>query len=171
MILYKNKIKLFPLFFIVLSLHGQESNVPFKVNSLFIFDQPETLGLPFINGLETITIFSPQNCDNKYNHGVVLFPYKGILYAQWQSSSVDEDGEDTKVFYSKSTNGKDWNKPTALTKKWEHGIKTSGGWWSNGDTLVAYIYVFGQTHTRDIKKGILSILHQLMGSIGNSQDL
>jgi hypothetical protein len=90
--------------------------------------------------VETIIIFSPKNSDNKYNHGVVLLPFKGMLYAQWQNSAVNEDGEDTQVFYSRSTNGKDWNRPTALTKKWEHGIKTSGGWWSDGNTLVAYYY-------------------------------
>lgn len=139
MISIKNIITLSPLFFLVLTLHAQECDVPFKVHSLFNFDQPETLGLPFAKGLETITIFTPKSCDNKYNHGVVLFPYKGMLYAQWQSSSVDEDGEDTQIFYSRSANGKDWNKPSALTEKWKYGIKTSGGWWSDGNTLVAYI--------------------------------
>ncbi|MDM8161597.1 sialidase family protein [Labilibaculum sp. K2S] len=139
MISLKNIIQLLPQFFLVLSLHAQECDVPFKVHPLFNFDQPETLGLPFAKGLETVTIFAPQNGDNKYNHGVVLFPYKGMLYSQWQSSSVDEDGEDTQVFYSRSKNGKDWSKPSALTKKWKHGIKTSGGWWSDGNTLVAYI--------------------------------
>lgn len=139
MISIKNIITLLPLFFLVLTLHAQECDVPFKVHSLFNFDQPETLGLPFAKGLETITIFTPKSCDNKYNHGVVLFPYKGMLYAQWQSSSVDEDGEDTQIFYSRSANGKDWNKPSALTEKWKYGIKTSGGWWSDGNTLVAYI--------------------------------
>jgi hypothetical protein len=148
MILNRNTVILLPLFFLVAALHGQESDVPFKVNSLFNFDQPETSGLPFAKGVETITIFSPENNDNKYNHGVVLFPFKGMLYAQWQSSAVDEDGEDTKVFFSRSTNGKDWNRPAALTGKWEYGIKTSGGWWSDGKILVAYINVWP-----DIKNG------------------
>jgi len=139
MISIKNTITLLPQFFLVLSLHAQECDVPFKVHSLFNIKQPETLGLPFAKGLETVTIFAPKSNDNKYNHGVVLFPYKGMLYAQWQSSSVDEDGEDTQVFYSRSTNGKDWNKPCELTQKWKDGIKTSGGWWSDGNTLVAYI--------------------------------
>jgi hypothetical protein len=142
MILCGNIGKSLPLLFLTLALHGQESDLPFKVNALYDFDQPETLGLPFAGGLETIPIFSPQNSDNKYNHGVVLFPFKGMLYAQWQSSSVDEDGEDTQVFYSRSTNGKDWNKPVALTEKWDQGIKTSGGWWSDGHSLVAYICVW-----------------------------
>jgi len=114
MILHKTLVRLIPLLILVGVLQGQESDVPFKVHSLFHFDQPETLGLPFAKGRETITIFYPRNNDNKYNHGVVLFAFKGMLYAQWQSSAVDEDREDTQVFYSRSSNGKDWKMPTAF---------------------------------------------------------
>jgi hypothetical protein len=123
-------------------LHCQEGAIPFKVNALFDFGQPETLGLHFAPGLTTVTIFSPVENDNKYNHGVVLFPFKGMLYAQWQSSATDEDSKDTQVFYSRSADGMDWEMPVALTDKCEYGIKTSGGWWSNGDTLVAFINVW-----------------------------
>jgi hypothetical protein len=133
-------------------LHGQKSDVPFKVDSLFDFNQPKTLGLPFAKGLETFTIFSPKKNDNKYNHGVVLYPFKGMLYAQWQSSAVDEDGEDTQVFYSRSTNGKDWHVPTALTEKWAQGIITSGGWWSDGKTLVAYLCIWPKNN-KGFKEG------------------
>ena len=148
MILFRNRFNLLPMFFLTLPLQGQENNIPFKVNPIFNFDQPETLGLSFIKGLETVTIFSPQKSDNKYNHGVVLFPFKGMLYAQWQSSAADEDGEDTRVFYSRSTDGKDWGRPVALTAKWKDGIKTSGGWWSDGNTLVAYICVWPDKNDR-----------------------
>jgi hypothetical protein len=141
-ILNGNIIRLILLLFPVVIMHCQENEAPFKVNALFNFDQPETLGLHFAPGLTTVTIFSPGESDNKYNHGVVLFPFKGMLYAQWQSSAVDEDSKGTQVFYSRSTNGTDWEKPVALTDKWEDGIKTSGGWWSDGDTLVAYINVW-----------------------------
>ena len=142
MIRLKSLIRFFLLFFSAITLYGQESEIPFKVNLLFNFEKPRTLGLTFAVGLETFTIFSPREGDNKYNHGVVLFPFKGMLYAQWQSSAVDEDGEDTQVFYSRSKNGKDWDQPTALTEKSVQGIKTSGGWWSDGNILVAYICVW-----------------------------
>lgn len=142
MISYKNTFSILSLFFLVVNLYSQESEVPFKVNSLFDLNQPKNLGLSFAKGLETITIFSPKDNDNKYNHGVVLFPFKGKLYAQWQSSAVDEDGVDTQVFYSSSANGKDWDKPIALTEKCKQGIKTNGGWWSDGNILVAYISVW-----------------------------
>jgi len=133
-------------------LYAQEGNVPFKVDPLFNLDKQETLGLDFVKGAETFTIFRPESVDNKYNHGVVLFPFKGMLYAQWQSSSVDEDGKDTQVYYSKSLNGKDWEAPTTLTEKWDGGIKTSGGWWSDGNTLVAYINVWPKA-TKANKEG------------------
>ncbi|MEZ4883999.1 MAG: sialidase family protein [Chitinophagales bacterium] len=131
-------------FFLVLCLLSCTSKTekPFEVDSLFDLEKPETLGLSFAEKRETFTIFSPKNEGNKYNHGVVLFPFKGNLYAQWQSSSMDEDGADTQVFYSRSPNGKDWKRPMPLTEIWENGIKTSGGWWSDGDTLVAYINIW-----------------------------
>ncbi|SCY06931.1 BNR repeat-like domain-containing protein [Nonlabens sp. Hel1_33_55] len=131
------------IFFLLAATVAQaQEKLPFEVDPLFDFEQPKTLGLPFAKGLETITIFSPKASDNKYNHGVVLFPFQGMLYAQWQSSSIDEDGADTQVFYSKSSNGTHWEPPLELTKKRANGIKTSGGWWSDGETLVAYICVW-----------------------------
>ncbi|MCB0533583.1 MAG: exo-alpha-sialidase [Saprospiraceae bacterium] len=120
-------------------LPAQAQDVPFKVLPLFDLVQSKTLGLPVPDRLETISIFRPDDDENKYNHGVVLFPFKGMLYAQWQSSSIDEDGADTQVFYSRSPNGNEWSEPTALTEIGDQCITTSGGWWSNSDTLVAYI--------------------------------
>ena len=138
--------------FSVMTMYGQHIDVPFKVRPLFNLEKPETLGLSFAKNTETFTIFSPQEKDNTYNHGVVLYPFKGMLYAQWQSSSVDEDGPDTQVFYSRSSNGKDWEQPKTLTKQWKRGIKTSGGWWSNGNILVAYICVW-PNKTNGYKEG------------------
>lgn len=123
-------------------LFAQQNPIPFKVDSLFDMSQPETLGLSFAQGAETFTVFSPTENENKYNHGAVLFPFKDYLYAQWQSSSIDEDGEDTQVFYSRSKDGKAWEKPMALTQIYDDGIKTNGGWHSDGNTLIAYISVW-----------------------------
>ncbi len=123
-------------------LYAQQSEVPIKVDPLFNLEKPETLGLSFAQEAETSTIFSPGQNTNKYNHGVVLFPFKGMLYAQWQSSALDEDGADTQVFYSRSADGKEWGNPNVLTQKWDGGIITSGGWWSDDQTLVAYLCVW-----------------------------
>jgi len=64
--------------------------------------QPGTLELDNAPGAETFTNFHPGRDDPHYNHGVVLFPFKGRLYAQWQVSARDEDAPDTHVLYSVS---------------------------------------------------------------------
>lgn len=116
------------------------TSVPFQIQEgLFDHSKPKTLGLSPAPGAETFTIFRPQKDENKYNHGVVLLPFKGRLYAQWQTSSRDEDAPDTYVAYSNSPNGKDWTEPKTLAPQWEDGYKTGGGWWTDGETLVAYI--------------------------------
>jgi len=148
-------------------MKAQEMEAPFTVDSLFDFNQANTLGLSKPEGLETITIFSPSKKDNKYNHGVVLFPFKGMLYAQWQSSNKDEDGEDTQVFYSRSSNGENWSKPIPITKKWKYGIKTSGGWWSDGETLIAYICIWPNKNS-GTKEGFTEYMSSTNGLDWNS---
>tara|TARA_R110002049_G_scaffold308819_1_gene514216 strand:+ start:18579 stop:19757 length:1179 start_codon:yes stop_codon:yes gene_type:complete len=150
------------LFFITILSYAQKPIMPFKVDSLFDFNKPKTLGLLPAKNKETITIFSPYGDDNKYNHGVVLFPFKGMLYAQWQSSSLDEDGPDTQVFYSRSSNGKDWGKPMVLTSKSEDGITTSGGWWSHENVLVAYVCVWPKTD-KEFKEGYTEYMSSING--------
>ncbi len=146
--------KIFTSFLIcAASVFISAQNMPFTVDSLFDQKQPESLGLSFAPVVESYTVFAPGDMDFKYNHGVVLYPFKGMLYAQWQSSSVDEDGADTQVFYSKSKNGKKWTKPVALTQKWDQGIITSGGWWSYGDSLIAYICVWPTVKENEMKHG------------------
>ena len=71
--------------FQLMRLFAQEHQIPFTVDSLFDMSKPETLGLKFVEKAETFTVFSPQKDDKKYNPGAVLFPFKGYLYAQWQS--------------------------------------------------------------------------------------
>lgn len=144
MFLFQKSIRLIPLLLMALVSYSQENEIPFTVNPVFALEKTETLGLSTANGIETFQIFSPKKNENKYNHGVVLFPFKGMLYAQWQSSALDEDSEDTQVFYSKSTDGKTWDKPVALTQKGKEEIKTSGGWWSDGKTLIAYTCVWSK---------------------------
>ena len=124
-------------------VYSQSNSVPFQVDTtMFDFSLPETLGLNFAPDVETFTIFKPGEKDNKYNHAVVLFPFRDYLYAQWQTSSKDEDAEDTKVVYSRSVDGENWCEPMILAPQWDKGICTSGGWWSDGETLVAYINIW-----------------------------
>ncbi|MGD8782516.1 MAG: exo-alpha-sialidase [Ignavibacteria bacterium] len=111
----------------------------YVTEGLFDFSQPETLGLETAPGTETFTIFSPAESTDKYSHGVALIGFKGSLYAQWQSSEQDEDAPDTKVVYSRSSDGANWTEPVVLAPAWENGISTSGGWRTYDDTLIAYI--------------------------------
>ena len=126
-------------------LFGQLKEPPFRVDSLFDFRQPQTLGLPPVAGAETITIFSPHKGDTKYNHAVVLYPFKGTLYAQWQTSALDEDAPDTHVLVSHSVDGEKWSTPVAFTDSTYASPTSSGGWWSKGDSLVAYVNVWSNT--------------------------
>ncbi|SFS39496.1 sialidase family protein [Lutibacter maritimus] len=158
----------FSIFFLISFLgYAQNDSIPFKVDPLFDFNKPETLGLPIVKNKETITIFSPHKNANKYNHGVVLFPFKNMLYAQWQSSSIDEDGPDTQIFYAQSKNGKNWSKPIALTSIYENGIKTSGGWWSDGETLIAYICVWPNAD-ENVKEGYTEYRTSINGTAWTS---
>ena len=140
------------LFFLIImnSLHfSQKDSLPFYIDpSLFDAVQNKTLGLNYAEKSETFTVFSPKVNDNKYNHGVVLFPFKDYLYAQWQTSAKDEDAEDTYVVFSKSKDGKNWTQPEILAPKWNNGIYTSGGWWSYKDTLIAFINVWPEQNNK-----------------------
>ncbi|TRZ43553.1 sialidase family protein [Robertkochia solimangrovi] len=125
-----------------ISAYSQFDSIPFTVSINFDLKQSETLGLSKIQSAETITIFRPEPDENTYNHGVVLFPFKDKLYAQWQCSSKDEDEQDTHVVYSVSVDGKKWSIPKALSPSYPNRITTSGGWWSDGTQLVAYLNVW-----------------------------
>lgn len=92
--------------FCLTAVLAQTREIPFQVKSgLFDHSQPETLGLISVYGTETVTIFRAQENTDKYSHGTVVLPFKGYLYAQWQSSALDEDASDTWVAYSKSADG------------------------------------------------------------------
>lgn len=138
---------IFPLLasFVALCVDAQAQNgeAPFTVApDLFDVSQPDTLGLATAPGVESFTVFRARPDGPKYNHGAVLMPFKGRLYAQWQSSAKDEDAPGTYVAYASSADGERWTAPQMLAPPWKGGIKTSGGWWTDGETLVAYIAVW-----------------------------
>lgn len=109
---------------------------------LFRAGQPD-LGLSPAPGTQTFTVFGPNEATDRFSNGVVLMPFKGRLYAQWQSSARDEDAPDTWVAYSVSDDGETWPAPTVLARAGEGGLmRSSGGWWTDGETLVAYVNVW-----------------------------
>jgi len=109
-----------------------------------LFDQGKPdLGLQPAPKGETVSIFKPSADTDKFSNGVVLLPFKGKLYAQWQSSPRDEDSQDTWVAYSVSDDGLRWSSPAVLRPAGKAPqMHSGGGWWTDGKTLVAYINVW-----------------------------
>ncbi len=119
------------------------TDTPFYIKK-DLFDQTNTdsLGLVTAKGTETITVFAPVDTTDKFSNGVVMTGFRDYIYCQWQSSAKDEDAADTWVAYSRSLDGKNWSSPDTLAASIKDGFCSSGGWWVNGDTLVAYINVW-----------------------------
>lgn len=78
----------------------------------------------------------------QYNHGAVMITHKGRYFMQWQSATQDEDAPDTQVLYAISEDGEHWYKPRVMAGSGNGTLITNGGWWSDGDTLVAYFNVW-----------------------------
>jgi len=109
-----------------------------------LFDQAKPdLGLAPAAGACTFTIFRPDDDTDKFSNGVVLVRFKGRFHAQWQSSARDEDAPDTWVACSSSADGEKWTRPYALSPAGGGtAMHSSGGWWTDGITLVAYVNVW-----------------------------
>ncbi len=124
-----------------LAFSQAKPEAPFSVSeNLFDQKNTDTLGLSYPDGIETITVFKAGETGDKFCNGVVLAEFNGKLYCQWQSSEKDEDAADTKVVYSVSEDGgKTWGEPMVLAKTIPNGYRSSGGWWTDGKQLVAYI--------------------------------
>lgn len=120
-----------------------EEAPPYRVApNLFDAARPD-LGLKPAPGIEHATIFAPQGDDDRFSNGVVLIGFKGRLYAQWQSSPRDEDSADTWIPYAVSDDGLNWSRPRQLRAAGSGGtMHSNGGWWTDGQTLIAYINVW-----------------------------
>lgn len=117
--------------------------IPFSIEEeLFDREQPDTLGLPPAPGAETLAVYRAEKATYQYNHGAVLTVFQDRLYVQWQSSIQDEDAAETEVRYATSDTGKHWSEPTVLAEPRPDAVVTNGGWWTDGDTLIAYLNVW-----------------------------
>ncbi|TNE65931.1 MAG: hypothetical protein EP335_04505 [Alphaproteobacteria bacterium] len=121
---------------------GDEEQVISVTPSLFDASKPLTLGLVPAPGAETFTVFAPSVGQNAYNHGAVAIAFKGRLYVQWQTSARDEDAPDTHLVYAISDNPARWPAPRILAAARDGATVTSGGWYTDGATLVAFLNVW-----------------------------
>lgn len=138
-----HQLLFFSFLFILLFINpalSQDLSAPFLVkDDLYNHNIINTLGLSFADSVETISIYKPNDETNKYNHGAVLISFKGMLYAQWQSSAKDKDAPDTWIAYSTSSDGLNWTSPKKLFNGRENCFCTNGGWWTDGHVLIAYL--------------------------------
>jgi hypothetical protein len=121
-----------------------ETAAPFTLEpGLFDPSKPDDLGLTQAPDVETFTVYrGATEQDNQYNHGAVVIAFKNQLYTQWQSSLRDEDGPDTEVRYAVSNGGNQWSDPIVLASPRANAVITNGGWWTDGETLVAYLNIW-----------------------------
>lgn len=133
---------------ILLPFSSLANKPPFTVSpGLFDHSLTKTLGLNYPEKSHTFTVYHAENNTNKYNHGAVLMPFKGQLFIQWQSSRQDEDAADTQIFFSTSTDAQTWNKAKVLMPARDNATVTNGGWWTDGETLIAFINVWPKNLT------------------------
>lgn len=122
---------------------AQSPSEPYTISPGLFDEQKPDLGLVRAPGSQSARIFTPRADTDKFSNGVVLIPFAGRLFAQWQSSPVDEDSPDTWVAYAVSDDGLAWSEPKVLATRGEGGrMHSSGGWWTDGQRLVAYINVW-----------------------------
>lgn len=138
---------------------AETNTLPESSAGLFDPTHPDTLGLEAAPGTETFTIFRPGERDGKFNHGTVLIPFGNLLYAQWQNSDQDEDSPDTHVLFSVSENGRQWAPPSRLVSDSTFSAHSNGGWWTDGETLIAYI-----VRWRDAGKSVRSGVTEFIAS-------
>ncbi len=135
------KIVLIACLFLGLFNPVSADTVPFYVvDGLLYANNSNTLGLDYVPGAETVTVYAPDGKGDCFSNGIVMAAFKGDLYCMWQSSKKDEDASDTWVAYSRSTDGgKSWSKPMVLAETISNGYCSSGGWLATADKLIGYI--------------------------------
>lgn len=142
--LYSSKINIVIIYITIFITNICAASVTtFHVHeNLYQQEVSDTLGLDYPKNLSHFNVFNAQANLAQYNHGAVLFAFKGRFYAQWQSAKKDEDAADTQVLYSISDDGEQWSTAKTLAKSNTKALITNGGWWSDGNTLVSYFNVW-----------------------------
>ena len=118
---------------------------PCVAEDLLHLEDTLSLGLPRCENAEWIEVFR----SNGYVNNVVLTRFKDTYYCMWQQSERDEDTPDTRIVYSTSADGREWDAPQLLVPPTEAYFASPGGWLQSADTLTALVnYTFAQDRSQ-----------------------
>ncbi|MCC6680996.1 MAG: exo-alpha-sialidase, partial [Phycisphaeraceae bacterium] len=86
--------------------------------------------------------------------------FKGYYYATWQATPKDEDSDDSVAVFSRSADGSNWSAPQVLAPALTGGIyHASGGWWTDGETLVCLMLRMDTAMPGRTKQTIMRTTH------------
>lgn len=114
-----------------------EQRVPQMEEGLLDLADTLTLGLPGLEGAETILVTPAEG--ERYVNNVLLTAFQGRYFCMWQQSARDEDTPDTHVEYAESPDGRNWGAPKLLAAPTDSCFATPGGWIQREDSLYAVI--------------------------------
>lgn len=84
--------------------------------------------IPFVTGAEHRTIHRPVETDYKFLHGAAILEHKGVMYANWANSPVNENGpHETLQGRRSSDGGATWTEPEIIGPGFEGQERHSHG--------------------------------------------
>lgn len=111
---------------------------PFSIAPGLFQPDAEQLGLKQIPSERTL-LYQPTEDGHKFCHHANLVVFRSEMYCMWSNGLEHEDAPGQRVFYCRSTDGREWTEPTLLT---EHnvgdGYCVAGGFLVDGERLIAF---------------------------------
>lgn len=98
-------------------------------------------------------LYYPRGCDWSYSHHASLGAFRGKLYAMWSNGMTNEDHPGQRVLFSVSEDGENWSEPKLLMSPCpEEAVLTAGGFYDNGEKLIAYAgyYRYSDAHVFEL---------------------
>jgi len=84
--------------------------------------------------------------DWAFTHHAMITVFQDVFYAMWSSGRIHEDDCGQRILYATSRDGVNWGEPIplidSLQGQYSEEVLTAGGFYVNGDTLVAYAFVY-----------------------------
>ncbi len=84
--------------------------------------------IPFVNGIEHRTIHRPAPDDYKFLHGAAIVEHRGVMYANWANSPVNENGPHETLRGKRSRDGgRTWSELEVIAPGFEGNERHSHG--------------------------------------------